>query len=385
MTASLREKNGIFHMIFSFYDENGNRQQKSGSTHLKVRGNKRAAEAMMKARLKELEMKSSGNLQTQDVMFLPAMEEWLNEIMPTQVRANTLSEYKRAFNYHLKTYKQFIGLPLQSLTPKILQTYYNSKVKEGLSPNTIHKQHTNINKFLKYALQLDMIDRNPADWVTLPKKVKSAVASFYNAEQLQSLLSLFWGDPIESAVFLTVHLGLRRSEVCGLRWDSIDFNTSQITICHTAVVTNGQVIYADNTKSSSSHRVLSMSQAVANYLKRVKKAQEADKLLFGKAYDDSGYVCTKRDGTPINPDFVTHHFQRVIDKSDLPHIRFHDLRHSTASLLHQSGYDLKDIQTWLGHSDVQTTGNIYTHLDAHRMDHMAQALDNALKPQLKAV
>lgn len=230
-----------------------------------------------------------------------------------------------------------------------------------------------------------MIDRNPADRVPLPKKVKSTAASFYNSEQLQSLLSLFWGDPIEPAVFLAVHLGLRRSEVCGLRWDSVDFNTSQITICHTAVVTDGQVIYSDNTKSRSSNRVLSMSQAVADYLKQVKQAQEADKMLFGNEYNNSGYVCTKQNGTPINPDFVSHHFQRVIGKSDLPHIRFHDLRHSTASLLHQSGYGLKDIQTWLGHSDVQTTGNIYTHLDARRMDHMAQALDQALKLQLKVV
>ena len=305
--------------------------------------------------------------------------------MPTQVRANTLDEYKRAFNYHIKTYKTFVDLPIQALTPKILQTYYNTKVKEGLSPNTIHKQHTNINKFLKYALQLDMIDRNPADRVTLPKKVKSTAASFYNSEQLQAMLSLFWDDPIEPAVFLAAYLGLRRSEVCGLQWSAIDFDTSLLTICHTAVVVNGKIIYSNNTKSQSSHRVLSMSPVVADYLKQLKQAQEANKALFGSEYNDSGYVCVKKDGTPINPDFVTHHFQRVIKASELPNIRFHDLRHSTASLLHQSGYGLKDIQTWLGHSDIQTTGNIYTHLDTNRMNHMAQALDNALKPRLKVV
>jgi len=120
MTASLRVKNGIYHIIFCYYDENGKRKQRSESTGLKERGNKRKAEAVMKARLEELENRSSMRIETESVFFLDAMEEWLTVVMPTQVRQNTLDEYRRAFNHRVKTYERFQRLPLQKLTPQIL-------------------------------------------------------------------------------------------------------------------------------------------------------------------------------------------------------------------------------------------------------------------------
>jgi len=385
MTASLRVKNGIYHIIFCYYDENGKRKQRSESTGLKERGNKRKAEAVMKARLEELENRSSMRIETESVFFLDAMEEWLTVVMPTQVRQNTLDEYRRAFNHRVKTYERFQRLPLQKLTPQILQSFYNACIQDGLSPNTIRKQHSNINNFLQYALRLDMIENNPAKRVTLPKKVRSNKAKFLSPEQLQNLLTLFWGDSIEPVVYLAVHLGVRRSEACGLQWESIDFERRRIIIRHTAVAQCGKVIFSENTKSESSRRVLAMSDAVASYLEHLKKVQEKNRELFGNAYHESDFVCTNADGTPINPDFVSHHFPRVLKKNDFPPIRFHDLRHSCASLLHASGYDLKDIQTWLGHSDIQTTGNIYTHLDTRRMDNMAQTMGDALAPKLRVV
>ena len=385
MTASLRVKNGIYQMIFSYKDERGTWHKKSESTGLKERGNKRAAEAMMKKRLEELRGLSATAIETRELLFLDAMEEWLTVVMPGQVRQNTLNEYKRAFAYHVKSYERFRGLLLQEVAPQILQKFYNDKVQGGLSPNTVHKLHANIGKFLKYAYQLDMIQSNPADRVTLPKKEKCRTARFYTAEQLRRLLSLFWGDPLEVPVYLAVHFGLRRSEVCGLRWDAVDFANRRIQVRHTAIVTDGETIYSDHTKSESSRRTLAMGDDVVDYLLRVRQVQADNRRLFGNMYEESGYVCTTADGKPIRPDFITHHFKLILEKTDLPYICFHDLRHSFASLLHDSGYDLKDIQSWLGHSDIQTTGNIYTHLNTRRMDCMAQAVGEALTPKLKAV
>ena len=385
MTASLRVKNGIYQMIFSYKDAQGKWHKKSESTGLKERGNKRAAEAMMRKRLEELQSMSVSVIESRDTLFLDAMEEWLTVVMPSQVRQNTLNEYKRAFAYHVKSYERFRGLLLQEMAPQILQKFYNDKVRRGLSPNTVHKLHANIGKFLKYAYQLDMIQSNPADRVTLPKKEKCRTARFYTAEQLRRLLSLFWGDPLEVPVYLAVHFGLRRSEVCGLRWDAVDFANRRIQVRHTAIVTDGETIYSDHTKSESSRRTLAMGDDVVDYLLRVRQAQADNRRLFGNMYEESGYVCTTADGKPIRPDFITHHFKLILEKTDLPYIRFHDLRHSFASLLHDSGYDLKDIQSWLGHSDIQTTGNIYTHLNTRRMDHMAQAVGEALSPKLKVV
>lgn len=381
MTASLRVRNGIYQIVFTYKNENGKWIQKSESTGLKERGNKRKAEAIMKSRLEELREMSVKQLESQDVLFLSAMENWLNTVMPTQVRENTLDEYKRAFQYHIKTYPKFNGLMLQKLTPAILQDYYNQKVKEGLSPNTIRKQHTNINKFLKYAVRLDLIQSSPGDRVTLPKKVKNDVATFYTSEQLRDLFRLFTGDILEDIVFLTAYLGLRRSEICGLRWENIDFDSGYLFIKHTAIVLSGKIIYSDNTKSKSSRRALPMSPMITDRLRKMQERQNEYREVFGNTYQETGYVCVKEDGTPFNPDFVTHHFQRVVKSSNLPDMRFHDLRHTNATLLHEAGADLKDIQTWLGHSDIKTTGNIYTHMALPRLQGMASTFDAVMSQQ----
>lgn len=201
MTASLHIKNGIYQIIYSWKDSSGKWRQKSETTGLKEKGNKRRAEAITKDRLNALDSENVHLLETSSIHFLDAMENWLNDVMTAQVRRNTLDEYKRAFAYHIKTYQHFQGLKLQDLSPRILQEYYNAKFKSGLSPNTIHKQHANINKFLNYATSLDMIARNPAKRVVVPAKVKSKVPHFYSAEQLQELMHAFWGDAIESVVF----------------------------------------------------------------------------------------------------------------------------------------------------------------------------------------
>lgn len=188
------------------------------------------------------------------------------------------------------------------------------------------KQH-NIHKCLDYAVRLGLIANNPSAQTELLAKQKYTGAKAFTPEQTKGLLELFQGDPLEVPVYLTATYGLRRSEVCGLRWDAVDFEVGSIHVRHTAVVDNGNIIYANNTKTATSNRMLPLTQSMRSYLLEVKNRQEEDKKLLGNGYTDSGYICVQRDGTPINPDFVTHHFQRMLKKAGLPVIRFHDLRH----------------------------------------------------------
>lgn len=378
MTGSLRVINGIWRMVFRYKDQNGKWCTKSESTQLKERGNKRRAEAMLEARLKELNGLPPRAMEYGKTLFLDAMEAWLNDVMVAQVRYNTLVQYKRAFEYNIKSHPPFQALPLQSLTPRLLQDFYNSKVKAGLSASTIHKFHANIHKFLEYALSMDMIPANPAQRVTLPRKERPNVGTAYTAQQVQSLLDLFSGDPLELVVYLTATYGLRRSEVCGLRWDAVDFDSRLLHITHTAVAINGEVIRSDHTKSQSSRRSLPMNAVVVQKLQEAKAAQERSAATLGSLWTSSGYVCVRHDGQPLDPTFVSHHFARVLKKSNLPYIRFHDLRHSVATMLHNSGYDLRDIQGLLGHSDISTTGNIYSHLEHRRLEGMVDSIGNTL-------
>ena len=275
-------------------------------------------------------------------------------------------------------------MKLQDVTPALIQSYYNEQLKAGLSPNTVRKHHANIHKCLNYAVQLGLIPYNPSVQTELPPKQKYTGAAVYTPEQLRDLLQLFQGDPLESVLMLDVIYGLRRSEVCGLRWDAVDMEARTLHVCHTAVVANGNVLYSDNTKTATSNRVLPLTDPMRDYLLEVRERQERDKELLGDAYTDSGYICTKPDGTPIHPNFVTHHFRRVLEANDFPAIRFHDLRHSVVYALRKGGCDVKDIQAWLGHSDVSTTLNVYGHVMGGDMKRLGTVMDTALFQGAKA-
>ncbi len=384
VTGHLRAKRGIWQMVFSYLDKDGKRRQKSESTGLPEKGNKRRAQQMLDKRLKELAQQYEPFLDDGRVLFLDFMRDWLDNVMAYKVKENTLEQYNLTFDRYISEYKPFHGLKLQNLTPPMLQSYYSEQVKAGLSPNTVRKHHANIHKCLDYAVRLGLIAFNPSAQVELPAKQKYTGATACTPGQLQGLLQLFRGDPLETVLMLGIAYGLRRSEVCGLRWDAVDMEAGTLHICHTAVKANGRVLYSDSTKTATSNRVLPLTASMREYLGSVRERQEENKRLFGRDYTDSGYICVKPDGTPIDPDFVTHHFRRVLVANDVPIIRFHDLRHSAVNTLRKGGCDVKDIQAWLGHSDVSTTLNVYGHILQGDMVRLGNVVDAALFQAPKA-
>lgn len=369
-TGYLRLKRGIWQIVLYYLDENGQRRQISESTGLPEKGNKRRAQQILNERLDELSQQFTATLESKNVLFLTFMLDWLNDIVSYKVKVSTLTQYLYVFNNYIAKYKPFHGVKLQALTPALLQSYYNAQLKAGLSPNTVRKHHANIHKCLDYAVRMGKISLNPSIMTELPAKRKYQGATAYTPEQLKTLLRLFRGEPLETAVELTVTYGLRRSEVCGLRWDAIDFEAGTIHVCHTAVMNKGKVVYSDTTKTDTSNRVLPLTANMRAYLQKVKLQQAENRELFGDAYIDSGYVCVHPNGAPIRPDYVTPHFQRRLKEIGLPVIRFHDLRHSAVYALRKGGCDAKDIQAWLGHSDITTTLNVYGHVLGGDMDRL---------------
>lgn len=140
----------------------------------------------------------------------------------------------------------------------------------------------------------------------------------------------------------------------------------------------GKVVYSDSTKTASGNRVLPLTSNMQTYLQKVKRQQAENRELFGGAYIDSCYVCVHPNGAPIRPDYMTPHFQRRLKESGLPVIRFHDLRHSVVYALRKGGCDAKDIQVWLGHSDITTTLNVYGHVLGGDMDRLGRVMDSLL-------
>ena len=251
-----------------------------------------------------------------------------------------------------------------------IQNYYNHLFSEGLSGNTVIHHHAVIRKCLDYAFKMDIIPNNPADKVQRPKK-EQYIGSFYNENELNELFEKSKGDPMELIILVTAFYGLRRSEVLGLKWDAFDFESKTITIKHTVIVAKldgeRQLIAKDRTKNKSSYRTLPLLDEIAEKLLEAKERQENFKRAFGKSYikEDKDYVFVNPQGKLIRPDYISEHFKILLKNNGLRHIRFHDLRHSCASLLLAKGIPMKAIQEWLGHSNFSTTANIYAHLDSN--------------------
>ncbi|MDR2168144.1 MAG: site-specific integrase [Clostridiales bacterium] len=213
----------------------------------------------------------------------------------------------------------------------------------------------------------------------MPKKVKYTGAKHYNERQIEQLLEISKDNPLEIVIKLTLFYGLRRSEVLGLRWKSVDFENKTLAINHTVVTIGKNTHMRDQTKNDSSFTVFPIPNEIILELERWKCKQEELKLLQPNDYQDEGYICTKHNGELISPNFVSQHFKVLLKRNGMPHIRFHDLRHSSASYLKALGFDLKDIQVWLRHKDIQTTLNLYTHLDMEAKTGIADSLDARFK------
>ena len=296
----------------------------------------------------------------------------------------TYSSYSITIKSRIVPYFKKKGIKLVDLTPRDIQEYYQYGLNvEKVTANTVIHRHANIRKALQYALKTGMISYNPADRVERPRKVRFTI-TIYNDKELEKLFSVVKGKPIELAVILGAFYGLRRSEVVGLRWDAIDFERKTITIRHTVteVQLNGKevVVDKDRTKTKSSYRTLPLVDPFAKLLQRIKAEQEQNREVCGRAYclDYLDYIYVNELGERIKPGFITQNFEITLKNNGLKKIRFHDLRHSCASLLLANGISMKEIQEWLGHSDFSTTANIYAHLDYSSKLSSANAMSKCL-------
>ena len=194
---------------------------------------------------------------------------------------------------------------------------------------------------------------------------------------MQHLLEVTKGERLYSLIYITSIYGLRRSEVLGLKWDSINYENQTLSICHTVAKVT-KVVEKDKTKNASSFRTFPLTFDAAEMFRQLKMQEELNRKLFGKEYHDNDYIFKWEDGRPYSPDYISHSFGTLLKKYNLPHIRFHELRHSCASLLIAQGYGLKDVQEWLGHSDIKMTANIYGHLDTKRKQGIAANMQRLL-------
>ena len=364
VTGSLYEKNGKWQMMISYYDESNKRKQKSKSTGLSSRGNKKQAQKMLDEFLLQ---NSDTKTLLNEIYIADYLQEWLDGIK-SEVRENTYKNYRYNFNAHILPYFKSHNKLLKELTQRDIKKYYKEKLKT-LSVCTVKKHHANIHKALDEAVEDGLIKYNPSTGIKFPKK-KKFKGQFYTPEEIQILKSIVKGTPIEVPVMLTIYYGFRRSEVLGLKWDTVDFNLNRIYVKHTIIDGLDGDKGVDDTKSDSSKRYLPMNDEIRLFLKTVKKRQLENKMFYGDTYVDSGYVCTYDNGEVMKLEYITRRFHEMLlaNNDKIKTIRFHDLRHSAATILLSLGFTLYDVKEWLGHADISTT-LIYAHyLDERKND-----------------
>ena len=383
ITGSIQAKNGKWWIVVNLYDENGKRKPKWIDTQLPERGNKRNAEKLLAEYLAEY---NKMNIPYSQLTVADYFTQWLIDIQ-TEVKQNTYRSYYGNMTNHIIPYFQQNKIQLQELTPFDLEDYYKSKLQpnskmkseSALSATTIKHHHQNISKALTDAVRKGLILANPAASARTPKAEKFK-GEFLNRKQVNELLLLFKGNVVELPVLLCSVYGLRRSEVLGLKWHNVDFESKSITIAETLQQgTHGD--YTDTPKTDSSYRTLPMTNEVYNSLKTAKNLQNERQKLMGNYYVQSDYVCTWQDGNVISPNYLTRTFKSVISKCNLPQIRLHDLRHSAASNLLDMGFSVVQVADWLGHSSSATTLNFYAHAEKRSKMDIANALDNCFQTQ----
>ena len=291
--------------------------------------------------------------------FAQWLDYWYKDIILPQIEETTAYGYRGMIENYLKP--QLGEIRLQKLTARDIQQYYTWLMGEKeLSPNTVIKHHNLLTNTLNAAERQEYITKNPMRAVSPPKK-RQREAKFYTPEQLGTLLDKAVGTRLELPVYICAYLGLRRGELCGLRWSDIDLEHQTITIENTRTQAGKKEI-EKGTKTASSTRTLYLPDTLCDMLKAAKENQQACRATYKNAYDDNDYVIVMEDGKPFRPNYLSELFGKFLADNDLPKIVLHELRHSFASLSNQAGIPAYNIGKALGHSTPATTQKIYTHL-----------------------
>lgn len=383
VAGHLQEKNGMFYVVLNYRDENGKRKTPWISTNLPVKGNKKRAENFMMdvrrnfvppnvQRIEEREAMQKG-----DILFTDFLLKWLR-VAKSTVKLTTYASYEMMATRIIIPYFETLNIKLKELTTEDIQEFYSAQL-ERVSANTVIHYHAVIHRALKYAVKIKTIQSNPAVNVERPRKEKF-IGSFYDKKEINTLFDIIQGNPLEVAIKLAAFYGLRREEIIGLKWTAIDFENNTLTIQHTVTECNldGKHIEvaSDTAKTDSSLRTMPLVTNFREMLLAKKEKQEHYRKLCGRSYckEYLDYIFVNEMGERWKPRYLSDGFKRILEQNGLRRIRFHDLRHTCASLLLANNVPMKKIQEWLGHSDFSTTANNYAHLDFQSKISSAEAM-----------
>ncbi|WML26248.1 site-specific integrase [Neobacillus sp. OS1-33] len=353
----------------------GKRKQK------KKRGfkTKKEAEKFLSEKLNSIN--NGTYFEPKDITLNEYLNYWVDNYARLNLAPRTLEHYNYIITQHLKP---TLGkIKISNLQPFHLQEYYTQKLETGkiegggLSAQSVKHHHRLISKVLKDAVKWQFISRNVAEAVSPPKTKKVEMQTWDN-ERVKTFLDASQSSVYYSIYLTAIYTGMRRGEVLGLRWQDVDLENNVIYVRQSLQEVKKVGLTFKEPKSGKG-RSITITTTLSKELKKIYKVQLEDKLLLGKEYHDLDLVFAQKNGKPIQPTEMARNYRKLVESSGLPYIRFHDLRHTHATLMLQQGVHPKVVSERLGHSSIGITMDTYTHVLPNMQKEAAQQFDQLIK------
>jgi len=343
----------------------GKRRQRRVSGKTRKEAERKAAEM--------IHLAETGFLDAKKVTVADFFDRWLAATAPT-LRPSSVKRYRDLARLHIVG--NIGGVNLARLTPGDVQGLY-ARLLETLWPTSVRQLHSVLHHALDDAVKWGVLARNVCDAVEPPKRNRTEMTTWSTAE-VSRVLAVAAGDDLEALWRLAVTTGMRRGELLGLKWADIDFDSGSLSVRRSLSRGLTSRLIEGEPKTKAGRRRIALSPATVESVRRHRSRQVEYRLRVGPAYSDNGYVFTNETGGYIHPNRLSKHYRHLIDLAGVPVIRFHDLRHTCATMLLAEGVHPKIVQERLGHSDIAMTLNLYSHVTPHMQQAAADAIETAL-------
>lgn len=302
------------------------------------------------------------------------LDRWLAAIGPT-VRPATYRRYADMVRLHVLP--EIGGMRLSKLTPLDVQRLYANRRAAGLGATTVHHLHAIIHRALKQAMRWGLVERNVSEMIDAPRRTLPDVTT-WNAKQTAAFLAAGDSSNLAALWRLALLTGMRRGELLGLMWDDLDLERGTLSVRRTLSRGKGGTWELGQPKTASGRRSIALPPSCVAALRKQRAAQNAERLRLGPVWEDHGFVFTNETGGPLHVNSLVGRFRKLTMVAGVPSIRFHDLRHTSATLLLAEGVHPKIVQERLGHADISMTLNRYSHVTPGMQRQAADTIDAAI-------
>ncbi|KAA3641957.1 MAG: site-specific integrase [Chloroflexi bacterium] len=302
------------------------------------------------------------------------LKEWLEIVKPT-LRPKTWMQYSQVCNQHIIPH---LGRNrLKDLRTDHIQLLYSSNLKEGKSVRTVRLMHSIFRRALNHALEWGLLGRNPIHGAKPPIQKKKEM-KFLNVNQVRALLGTVENTRYEALYHLAVTTGMRQGELLGLKFQDVNYKQKSIRVQRQLQRITGQGLVFSEPKTRNAKRLISLGDNALGKIISQKDIIDKERLFAGNRWQDFDLIFPSIIGTPHEPRNLYRHFIKILMQAGLPKIRFHDLRHTAASLMLQRNIHPKVVQERLGHSSISLTIDIYSHAMPSMQEAIANELDRFL-------